>query len=103
MKETQPEAIIYIQGNIPMSYSHQESGTSEGALTNANLGNRNAASRTLADDKTIFYLDIQDIYADSYGNLNTVYTNDGLHVKMENYDMWVNYLKQHARVWNEEQ
>ena len=102
VQETQPGAIIYIQGNIPMSYSHQETGTSDGALTNANLRNRNEASRTLADDNTIFYLDIQDIYADSYGNLNTIYTNDGLHVKMEKYDMWVTYLKQHARVWSEE-
>lgn len=101
VRETQPEAIIYIQGNIPMAYYQQEEEISEGSLTNANLRKRNEASKELADDQTIFYLEIQDIYSDGYGNLNTIYTNDGLHVKSDNYDMWVDYLKQHAMVWNE--
>ena len=100
VRETQPEAVIYIQGNIPMAYYKQEADSSEGALTNANLRERNTASRRLADGKLVFYLDTQDIYADSYGNLNTIYTTDGLHVKLSDYDLWMDYLKQHARVWS---
>ena len=71
-------------------------------MTNANLRDRNTASRRLADGKLVFYLDTQDIYADSYGNLNTIYTTDGLHVQLSDYDLWIDYLKQHARVWGEE-
>lgn len=95
VRSTQPQAIIYIQGNIPMSYGKQEPG---GALTNENLRLRNEAARALADNETVFYLDIQDIYADENGHLAQAYTSDGLHVKSEYYGEWVDYLKTHAVV-----
>lgn len=93
IRETQPDAIIYIQGNIPMSYGTQDL---NGALNNQNLSLRNEASRTLADKKTVFYLDISSIYADDNGNLQPCYTSDGLHVMPDYYSLWVDYLLHHA-------
>ena len=95
VRQTQPEAVIYIQGNIPMSYGIQDL---SGALNNKNLSARNEASRALADSDTIFYLDIDKIYADANGNLKSNYTTDGLHVGTSYYPLWVDYLLQHAIV-----
>lgn len=95
VRQTQPEAVIYIQGNIPMSYGTQDL---SGALNNKNLSLRNEASRALADSENIFYLDIDKIYADANGNLKTNYTTDGLHVGTSYYPLWVDYLLQHAIV-----
>lgn len=95
IRQTQPDAVIYIEGNIPMSYGTQDL---NGALNNRNLAKRNEASRTLADSKNIFYLDIDKIYADPNGNLKSDYTTDGLHVSCGYYPFWVDYLMQHAIV-----
>jgi len=95
VRQTQPEAIIYIQGNIPMSYGTQDL---NGALNNTNLSMRNEASRALADAENIFYLDIDKIYADANGHLKSNYTTDGLHVSTGYYPLWVDYLLQHAIV-----
>lgn len=95
IRQTQPEAIIYIQANIPMSYGTQDL---NGALNNKNLSLRNEASRALADSKTVFYLDIADVYADGNGCLASNYTRDGLHVLTEDYPLWVDYLLHHGIV-----
>ncbi len=95
IRQTQPDAIIYIQGNIPMSYGTQDF---EGSLNNHNLSLRNEASRALADKKSVFYLDIDKIYADENGNLQSCYTTDGLHVMPDYYTLWVDYLLHHAIV-----
>lgn len=94
---TQPDAVVYIQSNIPMSYGTQDL---SGSLNNANLALRNQASSTLADSKTVFYLDISQVYADANGNLASLYTRDGLHVKPNYYALWVDYLLHHAIVYD---
>ena len=71
-----------------MSYGKQDL---NGTLNNRNLALRNEASSTLADSKTVFYLDISQVYADAYGNLASLYTRDGLHVKPDHYALWVDY------------
>lgn len=95
VRRTQPDAVIYIQGNIPMSYRTQDL---DGALNNRNLSLRDKASQTLADSEHIFYLDISSIYADANGHLASDYTRDGLHVCTDDYPLWVDYLLQHAIV-----
>lgn len=95
VQSTQPNALIYIQGNIPMSYAAQDL---SGSLNNQNLVQRNEKSRQLADKKSIFYLDIASVYADANGHLNASYTSDGLHILSRYYPLWVTYLMQHAIV-----
>lgn len=95
VRQTQSDAVIYIQGNIPMSYGTQDM---NGALNNKNLALRNEASRALADGKNIFYLDVDEIYADGNGNLASMYTGDGLHIETSHYPIWVDYLLHHAIV-----
>lgn len=93
VRSTQPNAVIYIQGNIPMSYYKQDM---SGALNNLNLAERNQASSQLADNSNIFYLDIASVYADANGHLLSQYTSDGLHVLKDYYPLWADYLFEHA-------
>ncbi len=93
VRQTQPDAIIYIQGNIPMSYGIQDF---DGSLNNRNLRLRDKASRELADSETIFYLDVDTLYADKNGHLASMYTADGLHIKRNYYPLWVDYLEHRA-------
>ena len=93
VRNTQPNAVIYIQGNIPMSYYKQDM---SGALNNPNLAERNQASSQLADNSNIFYLDIASVYADANGHLLSQYTSDGLHVLKDYYPLWADYLFEHA-------
>ncbi len=93
VRQTQPDAIIYIQGNIPMSYGIQDF---DGSLNNRNLRLRDEASRELADSETIFYLDVDTLYADKNGHLASMYTADGLHIKRNYYPLWVDYLEHRA-------
>lgn len=95
VRTTQPEAVIYIQGNIPMGYDIQDM---SGALNNANLKRRNDASRLLADGRDIFYLEVEEIYEDAGGNLNSYFSSDGLHIRPQYYPLWVDYLQHHAIV-----
>ncbi len=95
VRRTQPDAIIYIQGNIPMSYGTQDL---HGSLNNLNLRQRDEASKELADSKTIFYLDVNTLYADANGHLASMYTTDGLHIKPNYYPLWTDYLKHRAIV-----
>lgn len=95
VRMTQPDAVIYIQGNIPMGYDIQDL---SGSLNNENLNSRNEASRQLADGKHIFYLEIEDIYADANGHLNSYFSSDGLHVRPNYYPLWVDFLLHHAVV-----
>lgn len=96
VQHTQPDAIVYIQGNIPMGYYVQD--FSGGALNNENLKLRNEASAQLAGKSSIFYLKVEDLYSDANGNLNTYFSADGLHIKPEYYPIWVDYLLHHAAV-----
>ena len=93
VRQTQPDAIIYIQGNIPMSYGIQDF---DGSLNNRNLRLRDEASRELADSETIFYLEVDTLYADKNGHLASMYTADGLHIKRNYYPLWVDYLEHRA-------
>lgn len=93
VQSTQPDALIYIQQNIPMSYAMQDM---SGSLNNERLRLRNEASGQLADNNKIFYLAAGEVYEDANGNLISYYTSDGLHIKPEYYPLWVEYLQCHA-------
>lgn len=93
VQDALPNAVIYIQGNIPMSYYKQDL---SGALNNLNLAERNQAASQLADHSNIFYLDIASVYSDDNGHLLSQYTSDGLHVLKDYYPLWADYLSEHA-------
>ena len=50
-------------------------------------------AKALADGKTIFYLDVNPLFDDGYGNLNPEYSGDGAHVYGKLYLEWADWMK----------
>lgn len=78
---------IYIQSVLPVNgrdfsiykahYGH-----------NAEIQNLNHALRVLCEEKGLVYLDVWSALADSTGLLDRRFTNDGLHLMGEGYQVW---------------
>ncbi len=89
IREYQPDAIIYIMSSLHVTAMRQSQGD---AITNENINNLNAAQAEFADDQTIFYLDVNEIFDDSDGNLMAECSNDGVHVLAKYYQTWCDWL-----------
>lgn len=93
IRELQPDAIIYLQGIMQVSAKRSAQGDH---ITNEGIALRNEGIKALADDETIFYLEINEAVCDEEGALSAEYTGDGVHLKAQYVDLWKEYLKNHA-------
>lgn len=93
--QMQPGAIIYIQSIINISSSRDAQGD---AVNNANINEKNALLKRLANDEYIFYLDVNEVLIDENGCLNSDYTSDGIHLGGSSLPIWEDYLYTHAIV-----
>lgn len=96
IKKLEPDAIIYIQSI--MRVTSEKSKKQQYGITNEIIDERNAAIEKLADNETVFYLDINPALCDEEGGLNPEYTQDGVHMKANYYNLWAEYLKENAVV-----
>jgi len=92
----EPDAIIYIQSIMRVTTAKSEK--KEYGITNEIIDERNAELEKLADNETVFYLDINPAMCDEEGGLNPEYTQDGVHMKAGYYNLWFDYLKENAVV-----
>ncbi|MDE5582748.1 MAG: hypothetical protein K2J08_03480 [Ruminococcus sp.] len=90
VKQSQPNAIIYILANLHVSQYRE----TEGDLVNNTAINAvNESTAQLADGKTVFYLDVNQIFDDaSTGSLMAECTSDGVHVLAKYYETWCQWL-----------
>ncbi len=93
VRETQPDATIYLLGNLHISKSQDDV---QPAMNNINTNDKNLALSGLADGETIFYLDANDLFCDEEGYLNSEITFDGYHLYAANYVEWADFIRQHA-------
>lgn len=91
--ELQPNAIIYIQGILKVTTERSKKGD---YINNEGIVARNEAIAQLADNRRIFYLDVNPLLCDASGGIEASYTTDGVHLKAKYIDIWKNYLKEHA-------
>lgn len=87
LKVHQPDAIIYVQANL-----HVSSYAEDGIITNASIDDLNRGIASLADNKRVFYVDINELYDDEYGYFNSGYTSDGVHPLAKYYTQWCSWL-----------
>ncbi|MDE5764666.1 MAG: hypothetical protein K2I00_06835 [Ruminococcus sp.] len=87
VRTNQPNAIIYIQGNLHVAYSAETT-----AINNERINYLNSRLSTLADNSKIFYIDINEVYDDSSGYLTESYTSDGIHPLARYYMQWCDWL-----------
>lgn len=93
--QLQPEAILYLQGSM-----HVSKKISKGSDTynNTIIVQRNKAIASLANGRSIFYLDMNPAVCDDKGNLIESYSGDGIHLFASKYGLWHEFLKTHAIV-----
>lgn len=95
IKELQPDAIIYIEANLHVTADRS---ASDDTFNNTNIDNFNAQISSLADNETVFYLDVNELFDDENGALSTDYTNDNAHPLGKYYASWCDWLCEHAIV-----
>ena len=93
LRELQPDAIIYLQAIMKVTTERSEQGD---YITNEGIDARNEEIAKLADDKTIFYLDVNPYICDETGGMVAPYTYDGVHLKARYIPIWLDFLKEHA-------
>ena len=91
--ELEPNAILYIQGI--MKVSTERSGQGD-YINNEGIQARNEAISQLADNRRVFYLDVNPLVCDETGGMEPSYSFDGVHLKAQYIGIWVDYLKSHA-------
>ncbi len=92
VKQTHPDAYIYVQSILPVSQTED----AKGRLRNEYIYDFNAALEQLTADKGAYYLDIASALADENGFLPEQSTVDGIHLNQEYYLKWLDYLKTHT-------
>lgn len=95
IRQLQPDALIFIQGNL---FVTQKKSDEDDNITNENIAARNALIATLANQKDIFYIDINESSLCEDGALVSDYTWDQVHIKAQYYPVWKDFLLQHAIV-----
>lgn len=97
IRKLQPNALIFIQANLFVTQSKSDESDS---INNENIAARNALIATLANQKDIFYIDINESSLCDEGALVSDYTWDQVHIKAQYYPVWKDYLLQHAIITN---
>ncbi len=93
IRNLQPNALIFIQGNL---FVTERKSRESSSFTNDNIANRNNAISTLADKKNIFYIDVNESELCEDNALVPEYTWDQVHIKAQYYEIWKDFLLQHA-------
>ena len=93
IRQLQPNAIIFVQGIMRVSGQKSET---DPVFNNVNINERNQALAAMADNQTIFYLEVNDALCDDNGDLIADYTYDQIHLKAKYYQIWKDYLFAHG-------
>lgn len=93
LQELQPDAIIYLQAIIKVTAERSAKGD---YIFNEGIEERNERIAQLADNKKIFFLDVNPLICDDTGGMIPEYTFDGVHLKGKYIEIWKDYLKTHA-------
>lgn len=95
LRELQPDADIFLCG---IMYVRKSKSDSDPVFNNPAIRERNERIAQLADQQTVFYLDINEVTSDENGNLNPDYTWDEIHLLGKYNVLWTEYLSSHGIV-----
>ncbi len=95
IQKLQPDAIIYIEGIMNVTKKKSDA---DPIFNNKNIKDRNNGIATLADNKTTFYIDVNEAITDKTGGIPEKYTFDNIHLKAAYYKIWTEFLLNHGVV-----
>lgn len=84
VRSEQPDAALFIMANMHVSASHR--------IDNDAIDRFNALCSKLADNKKIFYIDINTVFDDANGALAASRTSDGVHLYSKEYAEWGRWI-----------
>lgn len=87
--EMQPDAIIYIQANLHVTKAKSDE---DNIINNKSIDILNESLSELADWEKIFYIDVNEVFDDGNGNLDSCYTSDNAHILGKYYAQWGQWL-----------
>ena len=93
IRELQPDAIIYIEGIMHVT---GDKSRNDKFFNNENINERNAAIAELANNRDIFYIDMNESVDDENGDLEASLTFDDVHLKASSYERWHEFLLHNA-------
>lgn len=93
LRALQPQAYIHIQANLHVTQAKSDS---DQLFTNANINRLNEALAGLADDRAVFYMDVNPAFDDETGNLGADLTWDGVHLLSKHYSLWADWLRENT-------
>ena len=96
IRAIQPNAVIYIQGLIPLNEEQIAASTGRTYLTNEHLRVYNDLMKQAAEEKQVVYLDLYSEFVDDSGSLPAEGSHDGVHLTKEYCQRWLEYLKTHT-------
>lgn len=89
VRALQPDAVIYLQANLRVTKNRSES---DSIYNNTKINRINSAVATYANNKDIFYIDVNPLFDDGEGNFDKKYTNDNTHPFARYYTEWSKWL-----------
>jgi lysophospholipase L1-like esterase len=92
VKETQPDAVIYVQSVMPVSAWKSER---DAVHNNPNIERCNERLMRLAEEKNAIYLNIGESVANENGVLPNEASSDGIHLNRKYCVKWEQYLRAH--------
>lgn len=96
IRALQPQAVIYVQGLIPLNEEQIMASSGRDYLTNEHLRVYNDLMRQAAEEKQAVFLDLYSEFADENGALPQEASRDGVHLGKEYCQQWLEYLKTHT-------
>lgn len=89
VQKYQPDAVLFLGANLHVSAKRS---ASSDVYNNAKINQLNDGIRQMADQSRIFFLDINPVFDDADGNLDSSYTVDDAHVLGKYYDDWSQWI-----------
>ncbi len=96
IRAIQPDAVIYIQGLIPLNEEEIARSSGRTYLTNEHLRVYNDLMRAAAQEKQVAFLDLYSAFADGNGALPAGASRDGVHLNKDSCKQWLTYLQTHT-------
>ena len=96
IRAIQPNAVIYIQGLIPLNEEVIAQSGGRTYLTNEHLRVYNDLMRRAAQEKQVVFLDLYSEFVDENGALPAEASKDGVHLRSDWCKQWLAYLQTHT-------
>lgn len=93
IKTLQPDALIVLEANLVVTKAKEAKNPQ---ISTERIRTLNEKMKSYADNKRIFYLDVNPYFVDEGGYLRSEVTSDGTHPYATEYKNWANWLKEHG-------